>query len=80
MRFSELVETIRRIDSVRWARGGYVYSVTIQLSDGRAIRYYEAGRDGRVTVCEASRRRLRCVAVGFTDRGRGRAASARAGQ
>jgi hypothetical protein len=48
----EPVDTIRTIDAARWARGGYVYSVTVRLGDGRAVRWYEAEHAGRVTVAE----------------------------
>jgi hypothetical protein len=35
---------IRRIDPIRWALGGFVYSVTVRLDNGRAVRWYEAER------------------------------------
>jgi hypothetical protein len=46
------LEILRRVDTVRSARGGLVFKVVARLSDGRVVSFWEAKAGGQVVACE----------------------------
>lgn len=51
--FPEPIEQIRHVEPVQSARGGVITRVTMRLSDGHTVSFYEAAIGGRVTPCDS---------------------------